>query len=1003
MQLILEPDLKHQTEPVMYVADVVEATGVTPPTAPHRNPELPYQLDQTAIRHVWGAVNMPEGYTHYMPKPETYYSKPDTPHYSMMDIKMETGTGKTYVYTRTIYELHKRMGFNKFVVAVPTLPIKAGAAEFLGDNAVWHHFADVCGYHAKIELQTVSIPKKKKKGRMSMPPAVGRFFYGNMHEKNKIYVLLLNTQLLTSGKLLTRDDYDRTIGDFHRPVDAIADCKPILIIDEPHRMKREDKSFDMLVRCFRPQLVLRYGATFPEVAIGKGKNKVMKKDYVNLVYDLTACDAFEQNLIKGVAKEHLEMPGGKKAEKKAKILSIEPKASARIELKTGDKQTHTATLHPDESLSAVDDGMDGVSVVGITKKSILLSNGQEKFVGEEFFPDQYSASYQEGMISLALKRHFETERTNFERDGSRIKTLALFFIDNIESWRGAKGDNDGWLHKKFIDLLCAQIKEEMQKDNSPEYATYLQATLDDPEASCAAYFAQDNNDSDAAIAKEVEDILHGKRELLSFKDEKGHPNVRRFLFSKWTLKEGWDNPNVFTICKLRSSGSETSKLQEVGRGLRLPVDEAGNRIKGDNFMLNYIVDFTERDFADKLIAEINGDAVSKVKPIQIRFVDLLKAAEKRGIDRKTFVNNLLDEEWLDIETMTVKPGYINEVLGLYPEINISRAASRIKDRNMPHHDKIGIRKDRFEQLRDLWSELNKKYILYFDKDIDEALAEELPVKIAEDNVFAKLVVDSKRSALDVRERVAKAVETSGAQILLHVRRMAYNDFLKHVSKHTCLPVTMLHKAIVRAVKEHGVVVDHDTLNSDSATRFIQCVADWRTSRLMGVVRYKQANYAARDTQLTNSDGSVKKEVAQAYIGRKREDGVQMPKKYLYDALAYDSDLEREDIMQSDIDEVTVYGKIPAKSICIPTVASSNYSPDFMYVVQRHDGSKEMNVVIETKGYEGKSETSPDEETKIDCAREFFNEMRAKGYNIRFCKQINSMKVKAIIDELIVGA
>ena len=102
-------------------------------------------------------------------------------------------------------------------------------------------------------------------------------------------------------------------------------------------------------------------------------------------------------------------------------------------------------------------------------------------------------------------------------------------------------------------------------------------------------------------------ILHGKKELLSFTDDKGKPNVQRFLFSKWTLKEGWDNPNVFTICKLRSSGSETSKLQEVGRGLRLPVDSAGNRISDSSFMLNYIVDFTEKDFATKLVAEINGD------------------------------------------------------------------------------------------------------------------------------------------------------------------------------------------------------------------------------------------------------------------------------------------------------------------------------------------------------------------------------------------------------------
>ena len=121
------------------------------------------------------------------------------------------------------------------------------------------------------------------------------------------------------------------------------------------------------------------------------------------------------------------------------------------------------------------------------------------------------------------------------------------------------------------------MKKELTRQNIPKYEEYLKATLENIDASCAGYFSQDNNDSDENIANEVKVILHGKKELLSFTQE-GKPNVLRFLFSKWTLKEGWDNPNVFTICKLRSSGSEISKLQEVGRGLRLPVDSAGNRI-----------------------------------------------------------------------------------------------------------------------------------------------------------------------------------------------------------------------------------------------------------------------------------------------------------------------------------------------------------------------------------------------------------------------------------------
>lgn len=147
------------------------------------------------------------------------------------------------------------------------------------------------------------------------------------------------------------------------------------------------------------------------------------------------------------------------------------------------------------------------------------------------------------------------------------------------------------LKEKLIDTIGKLTEQEN------EYKEYLQESLDNIRACHAGYFAQDNSSSDEDIATEINDILNGKKKLLSFKDKDGKYMLRRFLFSKWTLKEGWDNPNVFTIAKLRSSGSDISKLQEVGRGLRLPVDECGNRISNQEFTLNYIVDFTEADFA----------------------------------------------------------------------------------------------------------------------------------------------------------------------------------------------------------------------------------------------------------------------------------------------------------------------------------------------------------------------------------------------------------------------
>ena len=1002
MELKLENNLPHQLMPVEGVAAVVEDSIQEAPKASNQNPQLKYQLSGAALMAVREKANIldkatKQRVTHYMLTDKIN----SLPHHRLLDIKMETGTGKTYVYTRTMFELHKRCGINKFIIAVPTLPIKAGTASFLQEPEVERHFKNVCHYNAEIELCLLEPSKTKKKGRQNMPSAVGHFFYGTHHVKNKIYVLLLNTQLLTNGKLLTRDDYDQMLGDFHRPVDAIADTRPVLIIDEPHRMERGSKSYMALIENFRPQLVLRYGATFPEITVGKGKNKHSVKDYQELIYELSAADSFNKGLIKGVAKEHLELPGGKQADKKVKVLSTVKGDSANLKLTTADNGSKTFTLHVGDSLSVIDNDLDGVVVEEISKNGVSLSNGQEKLKGEEFFPDQFAVSYQEGMIELALMRHFETERENFCREGLPIKTLALFFIDSIESFRGPEGKNDGWLRMKFLEMLKARVKKELARQNTKEYEAYLQATLDNLDASCIGYFSQDNLDSKENFANEVKLILHGKKELLSFTDDKGKPNVQRFLFSKWTLKEGWDNPNVFTICKLRSSGSETSKLQEVGRGLRLPVDSAGNRISDSSFMLNYIVDFTEKDFATKLVAEINGDLEAEQRAaLSINAEEIVKVAEKREMDVNTFFIELMTKGYVDFDKKIV-PEKFDDLLKEYPEFknfNGGVDTSRIKDRNTSRTNKIHVRKARFEELRELWAQLNRKYILFFDKEIDRQIEAALPGIIKDKQVFALQTVETSRKVIQFDGNVAVANEWTHAQLTLHNRHYAYNDFLKRASRHTNIPLHMLHKAICEAVG-HGCKITDEMFNDGSLTRLTVAVDDWKCEQLVGLVRYKQANYTMKETKLTNADGSVKDEVVQAYIGNKSVPG-NPPQNYLYDAYAHDSWLELQN-MKTEIDEVVVYGKIPSKSICIPTVASSNYSPDFMYVVKKADGTKELNIVIETKAYDKESKIASDEETKISCAEEFFNEMTANGYAVHFRKQINSTAVKNIIDDLLI--
>ncbi len=645
MELILQNNLPHQQKAIDAVCDVFKGVQFNPPKQFYENPYI--NLSDPKI-----LANLRELQNNI---PLAYRNSTPVENYLNIDIKMETGTGKTYVYTKTIFELHRQYGLNKFIIVVPSLPIKAGTAQFIKDDYSRRHFSDVCGYGTEIEIGVLEASKNKKKNRSYFPSSVSEFVKGSCQNKKKIYVLLVNMQLLTSNSkrkgrdtgLLWRDDYDYGVEGFYRPFDAIRATKPVVIIDEPHRFSRDQKAFQIIENEIKPQCIIRYGATFPEVSIGRGRNKRIEKDYQNLLYDLNACESFNQGLIKGVVKEHFEPVS--KREEKVKIISISSKESVTFQRKKRYENTKTFTLKTGESLSIVSDGFEGITVQCITNNTVEFSNGVVKSSGEEMDVNVYMSSYQEQMIRLALERHFETERENFCNRSFKIKTLALFFIDDISSYRSTTEGKKPYLLNTFERLLKERIQEMLSllNEHEVEYKAYLEATLAalaDISGSHAGYFAQDNDDSDEKIAKEVDAILNGKKQLLSLKNKNGSYNTLRFLFSKWTLKEGWDNPNVFTIAKLRSSGSENSKLQEVGRGLRLPVDENGNRISNEQFQLNYIVDFTEADFAQRLVDQINGE-IPQLSVITEQY--LAQVAQKLGITVEKLFSDLYNKGYID--------------------------------------------------------------------------------------------------------------------------------------------------------------------------------------------------------------------------------------------------------------------------------------------------------------------------------------------------------------------
>lgn len=981
MELILQQELPHQQKAIDAICKVFDGVRIKPITQFYENPTI--DLSDSTI-----AGNIKELQRDIHPE---YRSSAPIGKYLNLDIKMETGTGKTYVYTKTIFELNKRYGINKFIIAVPSLAIKAGTGQFLWDNYARRHFKDGCGYGTEIEVGILESPKNTKKGRSYFPSVVSDFVKGSCRNTKKIYVLLVNMQLLTNAKVLSKDNYDYGPEGFYRPFDAIKATHPFVIIDEPHRFSRDQKAYKVIEDEIKPQCVIRFGATFPEITFGKGKNKITQKDYQNLLYDLDACKSFNQGLIKGVAKEHFEPIS--KREEKVKITSIDSKEAVHFQYKKRDEQSKSYTLKAGDSLAVISDAFEGITVSLIDKTSVEFSNGLVKSSGEELDVDIYMTSYQEQILKLALQRHFETEKENFCNRTFKIKTLALFFIDDITSYREVEGKNP-YLLETFEKLLKEALEKQISLLNEyeTEYKAYLEASLANIQDCHGGYFAQDNSDSDDEIAKEVNEILNGKKELLSFRKADGSYNVRRFLFSKWTLKEGWDNPNVFTIAKLRSSGGENSKLQEVGRGLRLPVDENGNRISNEEFTLNYIVDFTEADFAQKLVDQINSEIPQSTT---ISEEKLNEVAKKLGISSDDLFDGLYSKHYID-RHYNIKPENRDAFFAEYPDFTIGLESGKVKDRNKQKPKQIRIRKAVYDEIKKLWETLNKRYLLFYDSDVNSSIENAVLSLFENEDIFSSLTMSSERVVVHSTGTNMELEADTGVQYTIN-HPVSYGVFLKRISSATNLPIRLLHKALCEYVKKHGEI-DKTLINESSIVSFCRAFSDWKNANLQSRFNYKASNMPAGATALTYADGKPRNEITQGRIGTKLIEGTPCAK-YLYDTFAYDSPLEKANIT-TDIEEVIVYGKIPRSSIAIPTITGGMYSPDFMYVVKKANGQKELNVVIETKDVEGKTDLRGAEAVKIKCAEIFFDTLKSEGYDVKFRTQLGNRQMKQIIQNVL---
>ena len=485
-----------------------------------------------------------------------------------LSIEMETGTGKTYTYIKTMYELHKHYGWTKFIIVVPSVAIREGVLKSLASTA--DHFAEQYGERMQYFVYD-----------SANLTAIDQFA-----SDAKIQVMVINTQAFNAtGKNARRIGMALETFGYHRPIDVIAATRPILIIDEPQSVlgaNKKNKTREGL-KSFRPLFALLYSATH------------RKEDIYNQVYRLDAVDAFNRRLVKKIEVIGVEQVGTTATSGylylDAIVLARKKGEAPRVRIsfdaasKTG-LRTVTRLVNEGFELYRESGELEGyrdgfiIEQIDGAKGCIRLSNGQVVYEGQAI-GNITEEAIRRIQIRTTIEKHLKREQ-NLYRQG--IKVLSLFFIDAVEKYRlyeaGGETEKGRWA-EIFEEEYRAVTKELLDNDYlDKEYRAYLEGI--DPETTHAGYFSKDKKGKliDSKVKRgetEANDpdayqlIMRDKERLLSLEEP------TRFIFSHSALKEGWDNPNVFQICTLKQSDSEVKKRQEVGRGMRLCVNQQGER------------------------------------------------------------------------------------------------------------------------------------------------------------------------------------------------------------------------------------------------------------------------------------------------------------------------------------------------------------------------------------------------------------------------------------------
>lgn len=907
-----------------------------------------------------------------------------------LDVEMETGTGKTYCYIKTMFELHQRYGWSKFIVVVPSIAIREGVAKTLAITA--EHFLQAYG----------------KKARSFIYSSRSLHELESFSSDAGINVMVINVQAFNATGRDNRRIYEELDAfQSRKPIDVIAANRPILILDEPQKM--EGARTRESLKAFQAMAILRYSATH--------------KTSHNKIHRLDALDAYNQKLVKRIAVRGITVKGQtgthgylylqdirvfpNKAPEARVEIEVRRKTDVKRELRTLRKGDHLFGLSGE-----LDQYREGYVVTDIDARdnTVHFGNGVVLNAGEAM-GDVHEDVLRRIQIREAIGAHFEREQVLFHQG---IKVLSLFFIDEVAKYRDytredERGEYAQIFEEEYRDALNRVLDLGLEA-SSRDYHRYLQRI--DPARTHNGYFSQDRKSKrmvDPSVRLRGEEagqsddvdaydlILKDKERLLSLDEPV------RFIFSHSALREGWDNPNIFVICTLKHSDNTVSRRQEVGRGLRLAVNQHGDRMDHPATVhqvnvLTVVANESYKDFVAGLQKDISDTLSDRPRVAdEAYFTGKVLTTPQGGVD----VTPVMAKQ---IYRYLLKNDYIDDNDGITDGYHAAREAgsrAELPAELQPYADRVfelidsvftqaqlpkpeDGRKGQINRLNDnfnkrefqaLWSRINRKaaYTVHFDSD-------ELVGKC-----IATLDKELRVQPLQYTVVKGQQLDQVDADALKHGDgfRIDESRLDKHrASVHSGVRYDLVGKLAEATVLTRATVAR--ILGGISNTVFVQFASN-PESFLTVAARLIREQKAAAVVERLSYDllgESWDTEIftaAQSRVdfsrvtGRNDGSGTLQPLgKHVYDFVQTDSSVEQR--FAHDLDtsaEVVVYAKLP-KGFAIPTPVG-DYNPDWAIAFQ--EGKvKHIYFVAETKGSMSSMELRGIEKARIECARQFFRDL-----------------------------